>query len=168
MNIKYVCNLLENNEMKNDSYFSVWRCLGYFIWWEGAHVYNETSSSHHLLTSDAIISYERLKNWNFPCSSAALFYIARNKHTNLLTQNVKNMVISTLINGMSLHINDETMLRNGCLTLCQFRIPQDIVSVPQWLEKKNISVWAPSDRSLFWLVIRIQQIGEITLIRGHG
>ncbi|XP_065219359.1 protein zer-1 homolog [Planococcus citri] len=61
--------------------------------------------------------------------SAALFYIARNKHTNLLTQNVKNMVISTLINGMNLHINDETMIRNGCLTLCQFRIPQDILFV---------------------------------------
>ncbi len=30
---------------------------------------------------------------------------------------------------MKLHIHDETMLRNGCLTLCQFRIPQDIVSI---------------------------------------
>ena len=62
------------------------------------------------------------------CCSAALFYIVRNKNPNLLTQNVKKLVISTLLNSMTLHMKDETMLRNGCLTLCQFRIPQDIVS----------------------------------------
>lgn len=28
---------------------------------------------------------------------------------------------------MSAHKNDETMMRNGCLTLCQFKIPADVV-----------------------------------------
>lgn len=64
--------------------------------------------------------------------SAALFYIVRNKHATVLTVNMRNLIINTLINSMQLHRTDETMLRNGCLTLCQFRIPQDIVSNNYW------------------------------------
>lgn len=30
---------------------------------------------------------------------------------------------------MHTHISDDTMMRNGCLTLCQFGIPNDVVSV---------------------------------------
>lgn len=37
---------------------------------------------------------------------------------------------------MSIHRTDETMMRNGCLTLCQFKIPSDVVSGV----RKNI-VW---------------------------
>ena len=42
---------------------------------------------------------------------------------------LKRKVIRTLLNGMSLHRSDDTMMRNGCLTLCQFKIPDDVVSV---------------------------------------
>lgn len=42
---------------------------------------------------------------------------------------VKRKIISTILNGMSVHRNDETMMRNGCLTLCQFKIPLDVVSI---------------------------------------
>lgn len=40
---------------------------------------------------------------------------------------VKRRIITTLLNGMSVHKSDDTMMRNGCLTLCQFKIPGDVV-----------------------------------------
>ena len=37
-------------------------------------------------------------------------------------------MITVLLDAMDKHIEDTTMMRNGCLTICQFRIPQDVVS----------------------------------------
>lgn len=28
---------------------------------------------------------------------------------------------------MEQHVTDSTMMRNGCLTICHFKIPQDVV-----------------------------------------
>lgn len=42
---------------------------------------------------------------------------------------VKRRIITTLLTGMDYHNYDETMMRNGCLTLCQLRIPQDVVKL---------------------------------------
>lgn len=44
-----------------------------------------------------------------------------------LVARMKRRIISTLLAGMSAHRDEETMMRNGCLALCQFRIPQDVV-----------------------------------------
>jgi len=46
-----------------------------------------------------------------------------------LVARMKRRIISTLLAGMSEHKDEETMMRNGCLALCQFRIPQDVVSI---------------------------------------
>lgn len=53
----------------------------------------------------------------------------KNKDRPLLLNDitVKRRIISTLLTGMDYHNYDETMMRNGCLTLCQLRIPQDVV-----------------------------------------
>ncbi len=40
---------------------------------------------------------------------------------------MKKKVLSTLLNGMFAHRGDAVMMRNGCLTLCQFSIPSDVV-----------------------------------------
>jgi hypothetical protein len=40
---------------------------------------------------------------------------------------IKKRIVCTLLNAMSAHKDDDTMMRNGCLTLCQFKIPQDVV-----------------------------------------
>jgi len=63
--------------------------------------------------------------------SATLFYIVKNKDRPLLLNDitVKRRIITTLLTGMDYHNYDETMMRNGCLTLCQLRIPQDVVSM---------------------------------------
>lgn len=60
--------------------------------------------------------------------SATLFYIVKGTGTELHDDvRVKRKIITTLLNGMSVHKNDDTMMRNGCLTLCQFRIPTDVL-----------------------------------------
>ncbi|CAG9767948.1 unnamed protein product [Ceutorhynchus assimilis] len=60
--------------------------------------------------------------------SATLFYIVKGTDRELHDAiHVKRKVISTLLNGMSVHRYDETMMRNGCLTLCQFKIPLDVL-----------------------------------------
>lgn len=60
--------------------------------------------------------------------SATLFYIVKGTDRELHEAvHVKRKIISTLLNGMSVHRNDETMMRNGCLTLCQFKIPTDVL-----------------------------------------
>lgn len=59
--------------------------------------------------------------------SATLFYIVKGRDKTKFGTRLKNHIIRTLLNGMSMHINDETMMRNGCLTLCQFAIPNDVL-----------------------------------------
>ncbi|XP_060519306.1 protein zer-1 homolog [Cylas formicarius] len=60
--------------------------------------------------------------------SATLFYIVKGTDRELHDAvHVKRRIITTLLNGMSIHRNDETMMRNGCLTLCQFKIPIDVL-----------------------------------------
>ena len=63
-----------------------------------------------------------LKYKNF---SATLFYIVKSKEK--VDASMKRRIIGTLLAGMSAHKDEETMMRNGCLALCQFRIPQDVV-----------------------------------------
>lgn len=41
---------------------------------------------------------------------------------------LKRRIITALLDGMEAHLGDDTMMRNGCLTLCQFKIPTDVVS----------------------------------------
>ncbi|KAJ9584522.1 hypothetical protein L9F63_021132 [Diploptera punctata] len=59
--------------------------------------------------------------------SATLFYIVKGKEKNLFGVKEKRRIICTLINGMSAHKGDDTMMRNGCLTLFQFKIPDDVL-----------------------------------------
>ncbi|KAF6200916.1 hypothetical protein GE061_005363, partial [Apolygus lucorum] len=58
---------------------------------------------------------------------ATLFYIVKNKEVPPLSNRTKRAIITTLLNGMNNHRDDDTMMRNGCLTLCQFKIPQDVL-----------------------------------------
>lgn len=64
----------------------------------------------------------------FSCS-ATLFYVVKMKEKGELEPRLKERIIRTLLTGMSIYKDEETMMRNGCLTLCQFRIPQDVVCI---------------------------------------
>lgn len=59
--------------------------------------------------------------------SASLFYIAKSPERSLLNVRVKRKTISVLLKAMDMHSDDPTMMRNGCLTLSQFKIPQDVL-----------------------------------------
>lgn len=61
--------------------------------------------------------------------SATLFYIVKGRDKSKFGTPLKNHIIRTLLNGMSSHQSDDTMMRNGCLTLCQFSIPNDVVKL---------------------------------------
>lgn len=66
---------------------------------------------------------------------------------------------------MSTHLSDDTMMRNGCLTLCQFGIPNDVVSVRLiallLLRAYEINLtWFPR-----FLVVRVRTAGQDSVAR---
>lgn len=61
--------------------------------------------------------------------SATLFYIVKGKEKARIGITLKRRIITALLDGMDGHLGDDTMMRNGCLTLCQFKIPTDVVCI---------------------------------------
>uniref|UniRef100_A0A0N5AFQ0 Zyg eleven-related protein 1 n=1 Tax=Syphacia muris TaxID=451379 RepID=A0A0N5AFQ0_9BILA len=56
--------------------------------------------------------------------SASLFYIIRKVNMN---RDTKRGVVTALLNGMDAHMEEQVMVRNCCLSLCQFEIPSEIL-----------------------------------------
>ncbi|KAH8235017.1 hypothetical protein KR032_007574 [Drosophila birchii] len=59
--------------------------------------------------------------------SATLFYIVKGRDRSKFGTLLRNHIIRTLLNGMEMHLTDDTMLRNGYLTLTQFHMPADVL-----------------------------------------
>jgi len=60
--------------------------------------------------------------------SASLYYVVKSETLKRdWNVKVKRKILGTLLNGMLTHKEDPTMMRNGCLTLCQFQIPADVL-----------------------------------------
>ncbi|XP_016993948.1 protein zer-1 homolog isoform X1 [Drosophila takahashii] len=59
--------------------------------------------------------------------SATLFYIVKGRDRSKFGTLLRNHIIRTLLNGMEMHLTDDTMLRNGYLTLTQFHMPVDVL-----------------------------------------
>jgi len=60
--------------------------------------------------------------------SASLYYVVKSEsHKPQLNPKTKKRILYTLLNGMLAHKSDLTVMRNGCLILCHFRIPEDIL-----------------------------------------
>lgn len=60
--------------------------------------------------------------------AASLYYVVRSDIRGAINIKVKRKILSTLLNAMYAHKHDTVLVRNGCLTLCQFQLPQDVVS----------------------------------------
>ncbi|XP_069122313.1 LOW QUALITY PROTEIN: protein zer-1 homolog [Argopecten irradians] len=58
--------------------------------------------------------------------SASLFYIVKGPHKENITYLQKRRLITCLLDAMERQHDDMTMLRNGCLTICNQAIPQDV------------------------------------------
>uniref|UniRef100_A0A0N4ZUZ5 Zyg eleven-related protein 1 n=1 Tax=Parastrongyloides trichosuri TaxID=131310 RepID=A0A0N4ZUZ5_PARTI len=69
--------------------------------------------------------------------SAAMFYILRYVKMNATT---KKKVIMALLDGMQEHMDEQVMVRNCCLSLCQFDIPKEVVFDYHRLAKLLVSV----------------------------
>ena len=63
--------------------------------------------------------------------SASLYYVVKIELEQRPTINIKmkRKILSTLLNGMFAHKSDPVMIRNGCLILCKFSIPQEVVRI---------------------------------------
>ncbi|XP_049884638.1 protein zer-1 homolog [Pectinophora gossypiella] len=59
--------------------------------------------------------------------SATLFYIVKGREKARIGIKLKRRIITALLDGMEAHLGDDTMMRNGCLTICQFKIPTDVL-----------------------------------------
>ncbi|UYV66157.1 ZER1 [Cordylochernes scorpioides] len=60
--------------------------------------------------------------------SASLFYIVKGEDEKTdFNIKIKRQIISVLLNAMNIYQSDTTMLRNSCLTLIHFKIPQDVL-----------------------------------------
>uniref|UniRef100_A0A0K2TYN5 Protein zer-1 homolog n=1 Tax=Lepeophtheirus salmonis TaxID=72036 RepID=A0A0K2TYN5_LEPSM len=59
--------------------------------------------------------------------SASLYYVLTSPINTLINVKMKRKIIVTLLNAMFNHKKDSVMMRNGCITLCQFDIPKDVL-----------------------------------------
>lgn len=59
--------------------------------------------------------------------SASLFYIVKGEERQHFSMKINRKIISAILDGMENHMEESIMMRNGCLTLCHFKIPQDVI-----------------------------------------
>ncbi|GFU51776.1 protein zer-1 homolog [Trichonephila clavipes] len=90
--------------------------------------------------------------------SASLFYIVKGEHKDLFNMKIRRKIIKLLIDAMSLHSTDVTMLRNGCLTLIHFKIPDDVFFAYKRLAVLLLHIVGQDDQDEF-----VQRIGVYLL-----
>lgn len=74
--------------------------------------------------------------------SAILFYIAKLiAKKPFFKVKVKRHFINTLINAMGAFQDDETVIRNACLTLIQFNVPDDMVRIGLLIHNETKQPW---------------------------
>lgn len=79
--------------------------------------------------------------------SACLYYVLNGGIGPKLNAKVRRKILATLLNAMFAHRDHQVMLRNGCLILCQFQIPQDVVSILPF------SSWSMPGKGFFSLTV---------------
>ena len=71
--------------------------------------------------------YTETKKIQYSCT-ATLYFIVRSNIGSDMNVKMKRKILSTLLNVMYAHRNDTVVVRNSCLILCQFELPNDVVS----------------------------------------
>lgn len=95
-----------------------------------SHIIRMDDSKNSRTTLDiTLLSMERYtdsKKIQMYCTTT-LYYLVRCHLTQVaMNIRVKQKIISTLLNVMYAHRHDTTIVRNGCLTICQFQLPHDV------------------------------------------
>ncbi|KFD65522.1 hypothetical protein M514_01427 [Trichuris suis] len=94
---------------------------------EAYQLYRFESSSQHRKALEFMILVMKEHPTNVSiqiAGSACLFYILRYVNLDLIN---RQRVIDVLLTSMEIHCNEQTMVRNCCLSLCQFEIPNDLL-----------------------------------------
>lgn len=86
--------------------------------------------------------------------SASLFYIVKGEEKGHFNIGIRRKIIKALLDAMCCHKNDTTMLRNGCLTLIHFKIPQDVLFEYERLVDMLLHMVAQEEQDEF-----VQRIG---------
>ncbi|XP_045198944.2 protein zer-1 homolog [Mercenaria mercenaria] len=89
----------------------------------------ETVKTHCLALEGILSGMERNKHDKHVqiSGSASLFYIVKGCKKDRITHTQKRRVIGCLLDAMERHMAEHTMMRNGCLTLCHFNIPYEVL-----------------------------------------
>ncbi|KFM75185.1 hypothetical protein X975_10634, partial [Stegodyphus mimosarum] len=93
------------------------------------HIFRFSTCNNTRLALDVIMEAMRihLKVKHIQVSgSASLFYVVKNEGKELFNIKMRRKIIKVLLDAMFCHYSDVTMLRNGCLTLIHFKIPEDV------------------------------------------
>ncbi|GAU97886.1 hypothetical protein RvY_09111 [Ramazzottius varieornatus] len=94
----------------------------------------ENCGNPHLILKlilDAMFMYPKSMRIQI-AGSAALFYVVRNDGQSKIGKMdpyMRRLVIRAIVTAMGNNLNEQTMLRNGCLTLCQFHIPNEVMFI---------------------------------------
>lgn len=94
------------------------------------HVFRYEVCTHPRLALDVVLTamarYPSHKHIQI-AGSASLFYLVKGDERPNFSVNIRRKIIKCLLDAMARHRRDTTMLRNGCLTMIHFKIPQDVL-----------------------------------------
>ncbi|XP_046547594.1 protein zer-1 homolog [Haliotis rubra] len=94
------------------------------------HLFRNFAVSRQCAVLEAILAGMKRHIWDKQVQivgSASLFYIAKGDQKDYITQKQRRSIISLLLRAMETFPTEQTMLRNGCLTLSVFNIPHDVM-----------------------------------------
>ena len=100
--------------------------------------------------------YTEIKKIQYSCT-ATLYFIVRSAITSAMNLKMKRKILSTLLNVMYAHRQDTVVMRNSCLILCQFELPNDVVSKERKVEMYRV-------RHIFWPGIKWQFCQSVQMI----
>lgn len=94
------------------------------------HVFRYEACHHARLALDVVLAamarHPTHKHIQI-AGSASLFYLVKGEERPNFSVSIRRKIIKCLLDAMGNHRGDTTMLRNGCLTMIHFKIPQDVL-----------------------------------------
>lgn len=121
------------------------------------HVFRYEACTHARLALDVVLAAMA----RHPChkhiqiaGSASLFYLVKGDERPNFSVSIRRKIIKCLLDAMGYHRSDTTMLRNGCLTMIHFKIPQDVLFDYERLVDVLLYIVSQEDQDEF-----VQRIG---------
>uniref|UniRef100_A0A1E1XI19 Protein zer-1 homolog n=1 Tax=Amblyomma aureolatum TaxID=187763 RepID=A0A1E1XI19_9ACAR len=121
------------------------------------HVFRYEACAHPRLALDVVLAsmarHPSHKHIQI-AGSASLFYLVKGEERANFSVSIRRRIIKCLLDAMGFHRTDTTMLRNGCLTMIHFKIPQDVLFDYERLVDMLLYIVSQDDQDEF-----VQRIG---------